>query len=105
MSAVRRKLAPPPYGALRLPGDGPGAHVGVDVIVNAIPKRTRLGAAGAALGILAAAASTALAFDPGTEQRNFAKTHERSQHEFGKPDFQAALAQRFTNNIAEETAI
>jgi len=46
-----------------------------------------------------------LGFDSGTEQRNFAKHSERSTYEFSQPEFQAALSQRFSDNIAEELQI
>ena len=69
------------------------------------PIHIRLAAGVALIAVLGCAAATALAFDPGKEQRNFSKIHERSRYEFLTPDFQAALAQRFTDNIAEELEI
>jgi dienelactone hydrolase len=59
----------------------------------------------AAAAVLSISVSAALGFDLGTEARNFAKTHERSREEFLKPGFQALLAQRFVDNIAEENQI
>jgi hypothetical protein len=69
------------------------------------PTRIRLAAGLALIAVLCCGAATALAFDSGKEQRNFSKTHERSRYDFLTPDFQAALAQRFTDNIAEELEI
>jgi dienelactone hydrolase len=59
----------------------------------------------AAAALLSISVTAAFGFDPDTEARNFSKTHERSREEFLKPEYQALLAQRFTDNIEEETEI
>jgi len=69
------------------------------------PTRIRLAAGAALIAVLCGSGATALAFDPGRELRNYSKTHERSRHDFQTPEFQAALAKRFTDNVAEELEI
>jgi dienelactone hydrolase len=69
------------------------------------PTRIRRAAGLALIALLCGGGATALAFDSGREQRNFSKTHERSRYDFSSADFQAKLAQRFNDNIAEELKI
>ena len=68
-------------------------------------RRALVAGSGLLLALVAGSVSSALAFDPGSEQANFSKHSERSRYDFSSSEFQAKLQQRFVDNIGEELKI
>src|SRR3954454_3153046 len=58
----------------------------------------------AIVGVLIAGASSAIAFDPAVEAKNFSKTQER-QRIYDTPEYQAQLRTISQQNFANATAI
>lgn len=59
----------------------------------------------AALAVFATVAATAAAFDPAAETKNVAKTEERAQFDYGRPDYQERLRADSLTGRAEGLAI